>query len=216
MATARYLDFTVIDESRAAIMKPPLRRQRQGRAPGMYVSNSPRQIRSRARRRRSDGKNTTAELNMLHKPIAEWDAEELARGRPRAKDGSFGGRPPTWITREVHEEAITRFRQFIRDGMNSHTTLALKTLAEIMQDKELDDKGRPVVPISTKADVAKWLIEQVVGKPTQKVQSDISIRLQGVLASAIITPGVLPAYADAKALASPRSDADWEVDGEDL
>ena len=50
-----------------------------------------------------------------------------------------------------------------------------------------------------------------MGKPKQRVETDISVKLQGVLASAIITPGTLPAQLGSAELASPRSAADLPI-----
>src|SRR5262245_65166262 len=111
---------------------------------------------------------------------------------------------------------MTRFRQIIRDGMNTETNTALEVIHMILTDNSRDDKGKPLVPPSTKLDAAKFLVEHVLGKPKQHIETDISVRLQGILASAIITPGELPAYPDAKALTSPRTfeDAEWSEEDE--
>src|SRR5688572_29031807 len=73
-----------------------------------------KQIRARARRGR---KITERELELLYKPMDEWDEEELARGRPRAADGTFRGKSPSWITREQYETALGRFKQIVEGRM---------------------------------------------------------------------------------------------------
>src|SRR4051794_20110709 len=80
---------------------------------GREKSLSPKQLRARARRLAEKGKSPANELELLYKPIEQWDAEELAKGRPRAVDGTFKGRPPTWVTRELYEQAMSRFTQVI-------------------------------------------------------------------------------------------------------
>lgn len=147
---------------------------------------TPKQIRARARRA---GKIHAAEMDKLYKPIEEWDEEELARGRPRAKDGTFKGRAPQWITREMHEAAMTRFKGIVEGKMRGETVTALTLIHKILTDEEVDDKGRPLVAAGTKLDAAKFLIEHAVGKPTQRVETDISVRLQGLLAMATVGPG---------------------------
>lgn len=150
---------------------------------------TPKQIRARARRA---GKIHAAEMEKLYKPIEEWDEEELARGRPRAKDGSFKGASPAWITREVHEAAMSRFKGIIEGKMRGETVTAMRMLHEILTDERVDEKDRPLVAASTKLDAAKFLIEHAVGKPTQRVETDISVRLQGLLAVATVGPGSMP------------------------
>jgi hypothetical protein len=210
-ATARSIDFHLIDYHKTPMPHRPIRNKR-----GQRLQMTPKQMRERVRRSRQGMKSQ--EFGLLYKPVSEWDPEELARGRPKDRDGEFKGVAPKWLTREVHEEAMTRFRQVIRDGMNSHTNIALKTIRGIMENEETDDKGRALVSANAKLDAAKFLIDHALGKPKQRIETDISVKLQGMLASAIITPGSLPAVPNAKELASPRGsfedlksfeDAEW-------
>jgi hypothetical protein len=155
----------------------------------------PKQIRARARRK--GGMQTLTEQErkaMAGKPVEEWDLEELARGRPRNKSGGWEGPPPKWITAEMHEKSIQLFKNMIRTDMRSHTVLAMNTLKDILENDEVDDKGRPTVPAATKVDVAKFLIEHLVGKPTQPIQADISLKLQGILGNVLVTPDQLGGY----------------------
>lgn len=162
---------------------------------------TPKQIRARARRRLKRGaKNrqgavTKEEFEALYKPIEEWDLDELARGRPRNSNGDFRGRTPGWITREVHEKAMEKFTLAIKTEMGTLTPTALKTLEWVLDNDQLDDKGKPVIPASAKNQAAMFLIEHLVGKPKQHVQQDISVKLQGILSSVMVNPNM--------ALASP-------------
>lgn len=154
-----------------------------------------KQIRARARRH---ARISEAELNKLYKPIEEWDEEELARGRPRAADGTFRGKSPSWITRQMHEEAMARFKSLVESDVRQHTVEALKTVQWILANEDVDDKGKLVIPPSTKLEAAKFLIEHVIGKPTQRTETDISVRLQALLA--VATAGPINGGADALAL----------------
>ena len=205
MATTQVLDFRVINEHKVPMPKRPLRGKN-----GRVLVMTPKQLRERARRSKKG--MDSDEFKTVYRPVEEWDAEELARGRPKDRRGKFSGRPPKWLTRELHEEAMTRFRQVIRDGMNANTNIALETIKNIMENDETDEDGRPRVSANAKLDAAKFLIDHALGKPKQRVESDINVKLQGMLASAIITPGMLPAGPGAKELASPREDfedAEW-------
>ena len=187
-ASSAVLDFTHAD------MKPngkPLM-DAQGRLPDRQGGRpakvlTPKQIRARARRAQ---KITEGELATLYKPLDEWDAEELARGRPRAKDGSFKGKAPAFIDRALHEQIINRFTEVVKLEMQGHTVKALKILEKILDDDSEDEKGRPNVPPSTKLDATKFLIEHVLGKPKQRVEQDISVKLQGILATAMVNPSL--------------------------
>lgn len=185
-ATSALLDFTHAD------MKPngkPLMDsqgrlpERQGGRPAKVLT--PKQIRARARRAQ---KITEGELEQLYKPLDEWDAEELARGRPRAKDGSFKGKAPAFIDRALHEQIVRKFEDIVRMEMNGHTVKALKVLEHILDSEAEDEKGRPIVSASTKLDATKFLIEHILGKPKQRVETDISVKLQGILATAMVNP----------------------------
>lgn len=152
---------------------------------GVEKSMTAKQIRARARRH---AKISEAELNKLYKPLEEWDEEELARGRPRAKDGSFKGASPGWISRKMHEDAMARFKGIVEGRMREETVTALGVMHNILDNEDIDEKGRPVVSPSTKLDAAKFLLEHVVGKPTQHAEVDISVRLQALLATATAGP----------------------------
>lgn len=153
------------------------------------VQMGTKQQRSRARRKLKKGAAMAdAAFNTLYKPLDEWDIEELARGRPRNATGDFRGRPPEYITREVHERALERFKVLIRSDMNALTPAAIKVMLMVLENDDIDAKGKPVVPASTKMDAAKFLVEHVVGKPTQPSQTDISVKLQGILGAVMINP----------------------------
>ncbi len=150
---------------------------------------TPKQIRARARRRaRRAEMMTDEEFHAIYKPIEEWDLEELARGRPKNAAGRFSGATPSWISREVHERSMTLFKQAIKTEMNALTPKASDVLEWVMTNDEVDDKGKPIVPASTKLDAAKFLFEHTVGKPTQRVESDVSVRLQSILGVVMANP----------------------------
>lgn len=151
---------------------------------------TPKQIRARARRRmnRADIMSDQEMEYLYRKPVSEWDTEELARGRPRNTDGKFSGPAPKWINRAVHEEAMERFTAVVKESMNATTVDALGVLTMLLQDDERDDKGKPIVSASTKLDAAKFLIEHVIGKPKQRIESDVSVKLQGILGQVMVNP----------------------------
>lgn len=151
---------------------------------------TPKQIRARARRK---GKRmtmfTVEETNALYrKPVEEWDLEELARGRPRNSRGGFTGTKPGWVSPEVHEAAMEKYILAVKTDMRVNTTTALDTIRELLQNDDVDDKGKPIVPPSVKLQASQFLIEHVIGKPTQRVEQDISVKLQGILGSVMVNP----------------------------
>jgi hypothetical protein len=83
---------------------------------------------------------------------------------------------------------MERFRGAIKTEMNKHTVDALGTIHWILSNEEVDDKGKPIIPPGAKLDAAKWLLEHTVGKPTQRIESDISVKLQAILGSVMVNP----------------------------
>ena len=149
-----------------------------------------KQIRARARRKMKRADILTAQEMeyMYRKPIEEWDLEELAHGRPRNSKGSFSGPKPRWINAEIHEEAMERYTAAVKSDMNATTVDALDTIRHLLNNEEVDQRGRPVVPSSVKLEASKFLIEHVVGKPKQHLLSDVSIKLQGILGQVMANP----------------------------
>ena len=156
---------------------------------------TPKQIRARARRKaKRHEMMTEQEMAYLYeKPVDEWDMTELAQGRPRNSKGTFTGPKPKWITAETHELAMQRYTAAVKTSMQMTTVDALDTLKWIINNNEVDDKGKPMVPASTKLDAAKFLVEHVVGKPTQRIESDVSVKLQGILGQVMVNPSELGA-----------------------
>lgn len=144
-----------------------------------------KQIRQRVRRR---GKMTQAEFEVLYKPLDEWDMEELARGRPRDKNGNFQGRQTQWLTRQMHENILAQFNRAIKGGMNVRAVQALDVLQLALLNEDVDPRGRPIVPWSVKLDAAKFLLEHVVGKPTVHVEADVNHKIVAMLAAVSASP----------------------------
>jgi hypothetical protein len=174
------------------------------------LSKSPAQIRARARRR---SKELNKEIARLHKPVDEWDNEELARGRPRNKNGNFTGRIPDWITPEMCVAARKRFKDEIIVRMTILTTPAVKVLKDILNNDDEDEHGRPVVSAQTKVDITKFLLEHLIGKPKQEITGDLSIQLQAMLGAAIVNPDGQPSSGYTEL--PPGDDEDDEYEDED-
>jgi hypothetical protein len=209
MADVMELDMSNIREPwRGAKMQPPRTK------PQPSQDKKVKQARARARRKIRKGEMLMREgLEAIWKPIEEWDDEELARGRPRSNDGTFSGRKPGWVTPEIHEAALDRFKTIIREGTNAATHKAVAVVVSILENDEVDRRGKPIVPATTKFAAATFLIEHVLGKPKQHTEVDISVKLQGLLATAMIMPGQsMPALADGVIEAEVIDDDEAEED----
>jgi len=214
------VDFTrVSDRQSESVVEPP--RDNLGKL------LTPKQIRARARRRAARlGKDivTAEEMGYLYqKPVEEWDLEELAAGRPKNAKGHFKGPQPKWITRELHEEAMNQYTLAVKKNMRMTTVDALTVISRIITDESVDEKGKPNVAASTKLDASKFLLEHVVGKPTQRIENDVSVKLQGILAQVMVNPndvapnyelGHMPGITMQMGVAVYDEDEDLDGDGE--
>jgi hypothetical protein len=188
-----------------------------------------KQARARARRAAKKGhrKGVMKSIAVAYKPLEEWDEEELARGRPRDANGQWRGADPAWVPRAVMEEAISRFTELAQGEMRALVPKALAMVEFILDNNEVDEKGRSLVPYATKLDAAKWTVEHLVGKPKQRMEADISVKLQGLLGAVLVQPGEMEMIGEGDGTAGggglhpaiesqswelARED-DWEEDG---
>jgi hypothetical protein len=161
------------------------------------LSRKPSQIRNRLRRANRKAQKTgdrtwlDAELGLYcevtgMKPVTEWDVEELSHGRPRNENGSFSGAPPTWLTADVRQESKRRLYDHALGSLVSNVDKAVKTIIDLMLNDQVDEKGKPFVDNKTKFECAKFVIEYILGKPTQIIGVDVTDQARKILASAIV------------------------------
>lgn len=134
------------------------------------LSDDPRAVRQRMRRR---NRTTEADMRLLasaRKPLEDWDLEELARGRPRDADGHFRGAPPKWITPVVTMEAKRRLGIRALEDLGSMVGAAIGVVYDMMMNQDLYDDGRPIVDSKTRLQCAFFIIDHVLGKPKQRVE----------------------------------------------
>lgn len=143
---------------------------------------------------RKGSKRVEKGLELLHqKPIEEWDLDELAHGRPRRSDGTFKGPDPKWITPRQKEEARRRFQVMGRHQLGMHFDAAMRVIVELAEDTDVDDDGKPLTPASVRYNAATYIVDQVIGKATAKVEVEAGSNLRDLLAGALVLPGGKPA-----------------------
>lgn len=146
----------------------------------------------RARLRRSAGK-TDRDLVALadaqgkdYKPIEEWDFEELARGKPKNRDGTFNAGPkPRWITPLIVEEVSRRLRMGFIDETRAALPDVLAVLKELLSN---DDNPR------IQLDAAKLFLEYAIGVPEKTVRLEATSRIEHMLADIIVLDDGTPAH----------------------
>lgn len=152
-------------------------------------------VQARIRRTKKRADELPAELeNLGWKPVSEWDLEELARGRPKKADGTFGSKAPSWITPAILDEARKRHRQLIADDLRAYSHDALQVMHTLMMDDEVDGKGKPMTSASVRLDAAKYIVNQAIGLPVAKVDVQANVQLQGLLSAVVVNPDGTPSY----------------------
>lgn len=166
------------------------------------LSTDPVQVRIRARRsamkhaRNPDDRmldNIREDIEILYKkPITEWDLEELAHGRPRSRNGKFMGATPKWITPVVVREAKRRLMSEAFGNLAAHMEDAVQTIYNLMMSEEVDEKGKPIVDARTRLDAAKFIIENILGKPKAIIEVEGNDVTRAAIAAAIVLDDGLP------------------------
>lgn len=141
---------------------------------------------ARARLRKNAAK-TERDMEILYeKPIADWDMEELAKGRPRNKAGTFTGPRPKWITPVILREAQTRLRTLTQQELAVFAGDAVKVMTDLMKDDSVDLDGKPSVPPGIRLSAATYVLDQIIGKPTQHVEVQGNVVLESLLATVLV------------------------------
>lgn len=178
--------------------------EKRGRSPDRTdQERDDRARRARQRRASKKARNAakTAEEALAimyeHKPIAEWDLEELAQGRPKDGHGHFKGPRPKWITAKHHEEIVKRFQKLLKQQMGTMMPHVLDVMLKVLQNEETweDKDGRETAfrfPPAVKVKVAQILLEYALGKPTQKQEVEVEGKLTALLGLAIVNPDGSP------------------------
>jgi len=94
-------------------------------------------------------------------PVSELDDEELARGYPRADDGTFRGRPPMMIPRAMQDEIMRRLLKRGQEKLKENYLAAMDQMTEVATDRNLD----PAVRLKA----AQYVIERLAGKTPERI-----------------------------------------------
>ena len=143
-------------------------------------SNRPSAVRSRLRRADKKFEDAKADVELYYeKPIEDWDFEELQRGTPRAADGKFYGKRPKWLTPVLMAEAQARLRTMSAQQLGMYAGNAIDVMVELMNTSRV-----PVVRFNA----AKYILDQIIGLPTQRVETKAQIEFESLLADVMVNP----------------------------
>ena len=87
--------------------------------------------------------------------VSTLDDEELARGYPRAADGSFRN-PPVVIPRSIHNRMMRELFSRSERHLKTNLLAAVETMTSIANDESIDPAQR--------LKAAQWVVERVMGK----------------------------------------------------
>lgn len=150
------------------------------------LSTDPKKVRQRIR---NTGKVLDRDLAMLYdKPIDQWDFEELCRGKPRNDRGKFTGPPLGALGPLVRGEIYKRLQVITRNEMSQYTGKALETIVQVMTDLDTNDLGNYLTPSSVRLDAAKYLLDQLIGKPKTHVELSGGFDVRHFLAEIMVNP----------------------------
>lgn len=149
--------------------------------------------RRRARHKAARG-DVSAEIELLYKPLDQWDDEEIARGRPRGPDGTFRGARPAWLTPTLQVERQRRLRQLMMDEVGTLAGDALRILGSLLDDARTDDAGKPVVSAAVKVDISKYLLDQFIGKPRTPLDVNDGDKVFELMSAILVNPDGEPAH----------------------
>lgn len=164
-------------------------------------STKPAAVSNRLRRANQKFAEAKADVELLYKkPIEEWDFEELQRGKPRGANGKFSGGRPKWLTPVIMAEAQARLRTVTQEQLGMYAGSAIDVMNELMTSSRV-----PMVRFQA----AKYVLDQVIGLPTQRMEVKGEVEFHSMLADVIVNPdGEMDEVID-------LDDSEWEeVDGD--
>lgn len=94
--------------------------------------------------------------------IADWDDEELRRGRRRDRAGGFAGVDPQVVPKAITDELTRRLLSQAEEVMRDSLVDAVKVLVEIVQGEGFEAKDRLTA--------TKMIMDRVMGKEPMRLE----------------------------------------------
>lgn len=147
-------------------------------------------------------KGSTRVLTGIDDP-ADWDDEEIERGRRRDINGNWQGRSPEVIPAAVVNERIKRQQSDTHRRLNELLKISVDVLEAVLTGADVDAKERLAA--------VKMVMDRTLGKEVQKVEVIAPAKWEVALEASITSVINLP---EKKRLAVQSSTTD-EVDDDD-
>lgn len=113
--------------------------------------------------------------------VEDLDDEELARGYPRAKDGTFKGRPPNVIPRIMQDEITRRLLARGQEKLKENYLAAMDVLVKVAQDTSVD--------AATRTRTAQYLVERLAGKTPERIHVAAEDPVETLFKNILADPG---------------------------
>lgn len=142
-------------------------------------STKPSAVKQRLRKSK---RSNERDIEILYnKPVSEWDFEELQCGKPRDQYGKISrrGKRPSWITPAVLAEAQKRLRTMTTVEVGSYSGAAIRVMVDLMESSRMD---------LVRFNAAKYVLDQIMGMPTQRQEITTDINVHTFLADVIVNP----------------------------
>lgn len=97
--------------------------------------------------------------------VESLSPEELVRGRPKDKNGTFRGRPPEWVPRALHQACINELMKRGKRLWQENYLQAIETMTDIATGKGVGAKATP----SERLKAAMFVVERMEGKIPEKL-----------------------------------------------
>lgn len=114
-------------------------------------------------------------------PWTELDAEELSRGQLRDKNGTFSGKPPQMVPRDMVGEVRRHLVEEYNDRIQKRLLDAQSVFLDIMMDDTLNPADR--------LRAAAYVTERLIGKVPDKVEITAEVKPWEGMVAGILEEG---------------------------
>lgn len=109
--------------------------------------------------------------------VEQLTPEELARGQLRQPDGSFSGRPPSWVPAEFHKECVRELMRRGKQLYQENYIQAIESMTKIANS--------PAVEPAQRIKAAQFVIERIEGKVPERLEVGVDAPWQQLLAGIV-------------------------------
>lgn len=119
--------------------------------------------------------------------VSDWDLEELLRGHRRARDGTFRGRPPMIVPRDVHDELARRVKTQVAHDLRYLASEHIEPIYKSIMDAANGGIAPEDVPgLRLQLEAAKDLMDRFVVAKSEKVEVSGTMKHDAVIGSVTV------------------------------